>query len=207
MKKILTILIASLLWCNSSSADTPDNILKWISKYNSLTADKTLIFCIPVWENHKDGVIDLFHSVMIKDLETNQESIGMNDLFIKTFGSLHQQQTIAYLSMTKDLESYLKGKSNIRHLDLYDSSGDVFKLYTKESVDLFHHSAVLLKDTTDKYGLFQNCNDNYGVLLKENERIKEIKEDIRTSISKEKLLEIQAENWSKKLQLKIKNTQ
>ena len=71
MKKILAILIVSMLWSSSLSANTfaQDNVLKWISKYDSLTADTKLILCIPVWENSKDRTIDLFHSVMIKDLE------------------------------------------------------------------------------------------------------------------------------------------
>ena len=46
MKKILAILIVSMLWSSSLSANTfaQDNVLKWISKYDSLTADTKLIF-------------------------------------------------------------------------------------------------------------------------------------------------------------------
>jgi len=194
------------MWCNSLSADTQDNVLKWISEYNSLADDKRLILCIPVFENHKDSSVNMLSKVIIKDAETNQKSTGMYDVLIKTFGHIHRIQTVAYLSMTKDSESYLKGKSNIKNLDLYESSGDVFKLYSKESVDLFHHSAVLLNDSSEwiaKYELFTKCSNNYLSLTEGNEKIKEIKKDIDTKEYRKILLKIQSDIFAKKLQLKI----
>ena len=194
------------MWCNSSSAGTQDNVLKWISEYDSLADDKRLILCIPVFENHKDESIDILSKVIIKDVEDNNKSSGMYDVLIKTFGHIHRIQTIAYLSMTKDSESYLKGKSNIKNLDLYESSGDVFKLYSKESVDLFHHSAVLLNDSSEwivKYKLFTKCGNNYLSLTEGNEKIKEIKKDIDTKEYRKILLKIQSDIFAKKLQLKI----
>jgi hypothetical protein len=194
------------MWCNSSSAGTQDNVLKWISEYDSLADDKRLILCIPVFENHKDESIDILSKVIIKDVEDNNKSSGMYDVLIKTFGHIHRIQTIAYLSMTKDSESYLKGKSNIKNLDLYESSGDVFKLYSKESVDLFHHSAVLLNDSSEwiaKYELFTKCSNNYLSLTEGNEKIKEIKKDIDTKEYRKILLKIQSDIFAKKLQLKI----
>ena len=194
------------MWCNSSSAGTQDNVLKWISEYDSLADDKRLILCIPVFENHKDESIDILSKVIIKDVEDNNKSSGMYDVLIKTFGHIHRIQTVAYLSMTKDSESYLKGKSNIKNLDLYESSGDVFKLYSKESVDLFHHSAVLLNDSSEwiaKYELFTKCSNNYLSLTEGNEKIKEIKKDIDTKEYRKILLKIQSDIFAKKLQLKI----
>ncbi len=194
------------MWCNSLSADTQDNVLKWISEYNSLADDKRLILCIPVFENHKDESIDILSKVIIKDVEDNNKSSGMYDVLIKTFGHIHRIQTVAYLSMTKDSESYLKGKSNIKNLDLYESSGDVFKLYSKESVDLFHHSAVLLNDSSEwivKYKLFTKCGNNYLSLTEGNEKIKEIKKNIDTKEYRKILLKIQSDIFAKKLQLKI----
>ena len=206
MKKLSLSVFLVLMWCNSLSADTQDNVLKWISEYNSLADDKRLILCIPVFENHKDNSVNMLSKVIIKDAETNQESTGMYDVLIKTFGHIHRIQTVAYLSMTKDSESYLKGKSNIKNLDLYESSGDVFKLYSKESVDLFHHSAVLLNDSSEwiaKYELFTKCGNNYLSLTEGNEKIKEIKKDIDTKEYRKILLKIQSDIFAKKLQLKI----
>ena len=149
MKKILAILIVSMLWSSSLSANTfaQDNVLKWISKYDSLTADTKLILCIPVWENSKDRTIDLFHSVMIKDLEKKQESAGMYKLFIEIFGRTNQMQTVAYLSMSKDLESYLRGKNSLRNLDIYGNL-NALNLYPKESLDLFFLSTAFLIDVS-----------------------------------------------------------
>ena len=206
MKKLSLYIFLILMWCNSLSADTQDNVLKWISEYNSLADDKRLILCIPVFENHKDSSVNMLSKVIIKDAETNQKSTGMYDVLIKTFGHIHRIQTVAYLSMTKDSESYLKGKSNIKNLDLYESSGDVFKLYSKESVDLFHHSAVLLNDSSEwiaKYELFTKCSNNYLSLTEGNEKIKEIKKDIDTKEYRKILLKIQSDIFAKKLQLKI----
>ena len=206
MKKLSLYVFLVLMWCNSSSAGTQDNVLKWISEYDSLADDKRLILCIPVFENHKDESIDILSKVIIKDVEDNNKSSGMYDVLIKTFGHIHRIQTIAYLSMTKDSESYLKGKSNIKNLDLYESSGDVFKLYSKESVDLFHHSAVLLNDSSEwivKYKLFTKCGNNYLSLTEGNEKIKEIKKDIDTKEYRKILLKIQSDIFAKKLQLKI----
>ena len=209
MKKILTILITSLLWCSSSSANTQDNVLKWISKYDSITDDKKLILCIPAWENSKDSTINMVHKYAIKNKKDNKESSSDTyNLFIKTFGHLHRMQTVAYLSMTKDSESYLKGKNNIKNLDLYESLGDVFKLYTKESVDLFNLSNLLLNDSSEwivKYKLFTKCTNNYLLLTYNSEKIKEIKEDISTVEYKETLLEVQSENFANKLINKIDN--
>ena len=212
MKKILTILITSLLWCSSSSANIQDNVLKWISKYDSLTADTKLILCIPVWENSKDRTIDLFHSVMIKDLEKKQESAGMYKLFIEIFGRTNQMQTVAYLSMSKDLESYLRGKNSLRNLDIYGNL-NALNLYPKESLDLFFLSTAFLIDESDtyasewiaKYELFTKCSNNYLSLTEENEKINLIKDFINTGEYKKILLEIQSENFAKKLQLKLKN--
>ena len=73
MKKIITILITSLLWCSSSSANTQDNVLKWNVEFESLDTKKKLVFCYPVLERVKD--FHLYMYLFKKKNETSSEKI------------------------------------------------------------------------------------------------------------------------------------
>ena len=210
------------MWCNSSSAENTNNVLKWISKYNSLSNDKKLIFCIPVYEIKKDGAVDLVHSVIVSDKEKSEISENMIGMMIKIFDNLYLHETVAYLSMTKDLQSYLKGKNLLKDkkVKLVISPFQITKLtyyqnwelysdknsLPSENVILVSTSEDLLYDSpvgVPQHQLLEKCTENYLLLTKENERIKEIIKDITTDEFKKVLFYVTEEEWVKRLELKI----
>ena len=210
------------MWCNSSSAENTDNVLKWISKYNSLSNDKKLIFCIPVYEIKKDGAVDLVHSVIVSDKEKSEISENMIGMMIKIFDNLYLHETVAYLSMTKDLQSYLKGKNLLKDKKVklvisayqitklaYDQNWELYSdknALASENVNLVSTSEQLLYDSpvgVPQHQLLEKCTENYLLLTKENERIKEIIKDITTDEFKKVLFYVTEEEWVKRLELKI----
>ena len=222
MKKLIVISLIISLFTISSSAENTDNVSKWISKYNSLSNDKKLIFCIPVYEIQKGGAIDLVHSIIVSDKEKSEISKNMIGMLVKTFDNLYLHETVAYLSMTKDLQSYLKGKNLLKDkkVKLVISPFQITKLtyyqnwelysdknsLPSENVILVSTSEDLLYDSrvsVTQNQLLEKCTENYLLLTKENERIKEIIKDISTDEFKKILFYVTEEEWVKRLELKV----
>jgi len=216
MKKLfLGIVVLGLLWCNSLSAvDNPEKVSFWIDKFNMLSNDKKLIFCIPVYEESKNHSLDLYFSVFVKELEriekNSENNAALNSKMMEQmviyFDYLYLHGIVAYLSMTKDSESYEKGKKNIKYLNIYQNVDEIIKLYSKENMDLFHGSDFLLQGSSvsvTKNKLLDKCTKNYLLVTKENERIKEILKDITTDEFKKIIYDASGDEWSKRLAFMI----
>ena len=146
----------------------------------------------------------------------------MIGMLVKTFDNLYLHETVAYLSMTKDLQSYLKGKNLLKDkkVKLVISPFQITKLtyyqnwelysdknsLPSENVILVSTSEDLLYDSrvsVTQNQLLEKCTENYLLLTKENEQIKEIIKDITTDEFKKILFYVTEEEWVKRLELKI----
>ena len=201
MKKLYLYLFLVLLVCNtaiSEEIDVKDRLNKFKWDFDSLTAEKKLTYCVPVFQMMKQrNVHDVYAIIKDKTISEGARDKQMKNL-VNEFGILYLMETVAYFNLFEDLDKQsIDGKLT-----------DEMKVSLDKNDELIQKSGNYLNklpfSEVLKTQIYSTCSLNYLALTMENKKIKEIVNKLNVPKMKKTLFEWSQEEWSLMLEKVIK---
>ena len=201
MKKLYLYLFLVLLVCNtaiSEEIDVKDRLNKFKWDFDSLTAEKKLTYCVPVFQMMKQrNVHDVYAIIKDKTISEGARDKQMKNL-VNEFGILYLMETVAYFNLFEDL-----GKQSID-----GKLTDEMKVSLDKNDELIQKSGNYLNELPFsevlKTQIYSTCSLNYLALTMENKKIKEIVNKLNVPKMKKTLFVWSQEEWSLMLEKVIK---
>jgi len=201
MKKLSLYVFLVLLVCNtaiSEEIDVKDRLNKFKWDFDSLTAEKKLTYCVPVFQMMKQrNVHDVYAIIKDKTISEGARDKQMKNL-VNEFGVLYLMETVAYFNLFEDLDKQsIDGKLT-----------DEMKVSLDKNDELIQKSGNYLNklpfSEVLKTQIYSTCSLNYLALTMENKKIKEIVNKLNVPKMKKTLFVWSQEEWSLMLEKVIK---
>ena len=200
MKKILLSVFLVLLVCNtaiSEEIDVKDRLNKFKWDFDSLTEEKKLTYCVPVFQMMKQrNVLDVY-DVFYKSISEEEKDNLMKNL-VSEFDNLYLMETVAYFNLVEDLDKLsIDGQFTDEMKVSYDKN-DKLILKSGNYLNGLPYSEVL--DSK----IYSSCVHNYFILTRENKNIQEIINKFNVPKMKKIIFEMSQKEWVSMLDKIIK---